>query len=95
MSSDHQRKIRFGNGDRMDPKPLVESVDYPDFISTFVKQKLAQLDLEATDEMSLYITQDVESYLLDSGKTVNQLTEAEIFHIDRFVRDRINGVDSI
>lgn len=75
--------------------PLMESVDYPDFVKKFVQQKLAQLDLEATEEIALYITQDVESYLLDTGKTVAELTEVELFHIDRFVRDRVDGVDGI
>lgn len=75
--------------------PLVESVDYPDFVKKFVQQKLAQLDLEVTQELALYIEQDVESYLLDSGKTIAELDEAEIFHIEKFVRDRVEGIDGI
>lgn len=73
----------------------MESIDYPDFVKKFVKEKIAQFDLKATDEVALYVTQDVESYLLDSGKRVEQLTETELFHIDKFIRDRVEGIDGI
>jgi len=75
--------------------PLKESVDYPDFVSEFVKQKLAQYDLEATDEVATYLAQDVEAYCLDNNKRVADLTETELFHIERMIRDRVDGKDGV
>ncbi len=71
-------------------KPLKESVDYPDFVAKFVKDRLAALDATVTNEAALYITQDVESYLLDAHKSVSDLNAAEIASINDFIRERVN-----
>lgn len=70
--------------------PLKEQIDYPDFVKRFVKDRLAELDMKATDELELYITQDVESHLLDAGKRVSELTPEEVKQINEFILERIN-----
>jgi hypothetical protein len=69
-------------------EPLKESVDYPEFVTKFVKDKLAAMDLQTTDEKTLYIAQDIESYLLDVGKKVADLDQTEMHHIQDFIRER-------
>lgn len=75
--------------------PLKESVDYPDFVRNFVKEKLAQKDQECTEELATYIAQDLEDYLLDAGKTVAELTDAEMMHVDVYINQRIDEAKDI
>ena len=70
-------------------KPLKESIDYPDFVAKFVKDRLAAIDASVSAEMELYIAQDVESYLLDAKKTVSDLDPVELHHINDFIRERV------
>lgn len=72
-----------------DKGPLKESVDYPQFVTKFVKDKLAAMDLQTSDEKTLYIAQDIEDYLLDAGKKIEDLDSIEIHHIQEFIRERI------
>ena len=71
--------------------PLMEKVDYTDFIAKFVQEKLALLDVAATDELQMYIVQDVEDYLLTVRKSVQDLTPHELFHITDFIKGRVEG----
>jgi hypothetical protein len=70
-------------------RPLMENVDYTDFVTEFVKSKLAQFDVQAEERMILYISQDLESYLLDSGKTIKELDSNQAAQVDLFVKESI------
>jgi hypothetical protein len=72
-------------------KPLKESVDYPDFVAKFVKDRIAALDAKVTSELESYIAQDVEGYLLDVHKSPKDLTKIELTHINDFIRERVES----
>jgi hypothetical protein len=77
-------------------EPLKESVDYPDFVAKFVKDRIAALDKEATAELVDFIAQDVEGYLLDVKKSPEDLTKVELAHINDFIRERVeNGLGGL
>jgi hypothetical protein len=73
----------------MDNKALKESVDYPDFVAKFVKDKIAAMDKKVSSELEMFIKEDVEAYMLDVKKTAADLTAAEISHINDFIRERV------
>lgn len=70
-------------------EPLKESIDYPDFVSSFVKKKLAERDVQVSAELAGYIAEDIEDYVLTVGKNVDDLTEAEMFHIEMLIDERV------
>ncbi len=75
--------------------PLMQSVDYPEFVVKFVKDEIAAQGLKASDEIATYVAQDVESYLLDSGKRMSDLNDVEMFHLVNFVRDTVNDMSVV
>lgn len=78
------------------PEPLKESVDYPDFVAKFVKDRIAALDRKISSELEQYIAQDVEDYMLDAKKEFKDLTKAELAHINDFIRERVeNGLGGL
>ena len=76
-------------------EPAMDPIESQDFVRSFVTKKLAELDLAASDELTLYLAQDIEDYLLDSGKTIAALTEAEILHIEKFIAERMVSAKNI